>query len=117
MQTETNISLPSKIFRSNSIDFECQTSVNLTTYKIHAELFDRFSSSIELDTANNGGSVDEISITSASEGTFILHIAKDLTDLFHLVSYLEITLIDATGKEQTIWFDAIKFEDNIYLRG
>lgn len=116
MQTETNISLPSKIFRKNSLDIDCQVNVNLSTYKIHAELFDRFYSSIKLNTANNGGSVNEISITSNTEGTFVLHIAKNLTDLFHLVSYLEITLIDATGKEQTIWFDVIKFEDNVYMR-
>ncbi len=113
---ETNITLPSKLFRGNNLDIECQVNVNLTNYKIHAELFDRFSSSILLNTANNGGSVNEISITSASAGTFVLHVAKDLTDLFHLNSYLEITLIDSSNKEQTIYFGLIQFTDNIYLR-
>jgi len=116
MYTETNISLPNKLFRGDSLDIECQVNVNLTNYKIHAELFDRFSSSILLNTANNGGSVNEISITTAADGTFVLHVAKNLTDLFHLVSYLEISLIDSSNKEQTIWFDLIKFTDNIYLR-
>jgi hypothetical protein len=116
MLTESNITLPTKIFRSNNLDIDCQVNVNLTGYKIHAELFDRFSSLIELDTVNNGGATGEIDIVSVSAGTFTLHFAKNLTTLFHLNSYLEIMLIDSTGKEQTIWFDIIKFEDNIYTR-
>jgi hypothetical protein len=116
MQTEMDISLPTKIFRSNNLDIDCHINVNLTTYKIHAELFDRFGSSIELDTVNNGGATSEITVTSGSGGQFSLHFAKNLTTLFHLDSYLEVTLIDATGKEQTVWFDRIRFTDNVYMR-
>lgn len=112
MQTETNISLPSKIFRSNSLDIDVQVNVDLTDYTIEAELFDRFYSSIKLSS----NVVTEIEIIDEDEGTFTLHFAKNLTDLFHLNSYLEITLIDEDGKEQTIWFDVIKFTDDIYLR-
>ncbi|MCX6711634.1 MAG: hypothetical protein NT139_01175 [Candidatus Woesearchaeota archaeon] len=116
MQTEMDISIPNKIFRGNNFDIDCHINVNLSTYKIHAELFDRFYSSIELDTTNNGGASGEITVDSGSGGTFQLHFAKDLTTLFHLISYLEITLIDVIGKEQTVWFDVIKFTDNIYMR-
>jgi len=116
MQTEMDISLPSKIFRSNNLDIDCHINVDLTTYKIHAELFDRFGSSIELDTVNNGGAVGEITVTAGTGGQFSLHFAKDSTTLFHLISYLEVTLIDSSAKEYTVWFDVIKFTDNVYMR-
>jgi hypothetical protein len=116
MQTEIDISLPSKIFRSNNLDIDCHINVNLSTYKIHAELFDRFGSSIDLDTVNNGGATGEITVTSGAGGQFSLHFAKNLTTLFHLDSYLEITLIDTNAKEYTVWFDVIKFQDNVYMR-
>jgi len=112
MQTETNISLPNKIFRSNSLDIDCQVNVDLDDYTIDAELFDRFGSSIKLSSLV----VTEIEIVDEEDGTFTLHFAKNLTDLFHLNSYLEITLTDDDDKEQTIYFGLIQFEDDIYLR-
>ena len=116
MQTEIDVSLPTKIFRGNNLDIDCHINVSLEDYKIHVEIFDRFYSLIELDTENNGGSDDEIEIVDEEDGTFIIHVAKDLTNLFHLISYFEITLIDIDGKEQTVWFDVLKFTDNVYMR-
>ncbi len=117
MNIETSISIPDKIFRKNSIDIEVHVNLDLSDYKIHAELFDRFYSSLKLNTENNGGSDDEIEILDDEEdGNFIIHIQKDLTELFHLISYLEITLIDTDDKEFTAYFGIIKFEDNIFMR-
>jgi hypothetical protein len=117
MNIETSISISDKLFRKNSIDIGVHVNVNLSDYKIHTEVFDRFYSSLKLNTENNGGSDDEIElITDGKDGDFVIHIAKGLTELFHLISYLEITLIDADGKEFTAYFGIIKFEDNVYLR-
>jgi hypothetical protein len=117
MNIETSISIPDKIFRKNSIDIGVHVNVDLENYKIHTEIFDRFYSSLKLNTENNGGSDDEIEIFGDTEnGDFILHIAKGKTDLFHLVSYIEITLIDEDDKEFTCYFGVIRFEDNVYLR-
>jgi hypothetical protein len=114
---ETSINIPDKIFRKNSIDIGVHVNVDLTTYKIHTEIFDRFYSSLKLNTENNGGSDSEIEIIDdVEDGNFVIHIAKGLTELFHLISYIEITLIDADGKEFTCYFGVIRFEDNIYLR-
>lgn len=112
MQTETDISLPTKIFRGNNLDIDCHIDVDLEDYIITAELFDRFGSSISLSSTDD----DEIEIVDEEDGTFIIHVAKDLTNLFHLNSYLEVTLTDVDGKEQTVWFDVITFTDNIYMR-
>lgn len=117
MKTEMDISLPDKIFRKNSIDIECHLNLDLSDYKIRAELFDRFYSSLHLYNEAAGGSDDEIEFTDDGEdGNFIIHIAKNTTNLFHLISYLEIEIEDENGKVQTVWFTPIKFEDDIYMR-
>jgi hypothetical protein len=117
MNIETSISIPDKLFRKNSIDIGVHVNLDLSDYKIHAELFDRFYSSLKLNTENNGGSDDEIElITDGADGDFVIHIAKGLTELFHLISYLEINLTNADGKEFTCYFGIIKFEDDIYFR-
>ena len=112
MQTEMDITLPTKIFRSNNLDIDCHINVDLEDYTITAELFDRFGSSISLSSADD----DEIEIIDEEDGTFTIHVEKDLTTLFHLNSYLEVTLIDDEDKEQTVWFDVITFTDNVYMR-
>jgi hypothetical protein len=117
MNIETSISIPDKIYRKNSIDIGVHVNVDLSDYKIHTEVFDRFYSSLKLNTENNGGSDDEIELVDDGEdGNFVIHIAKGKTELSHLISYLEITLIDADNKEFTAYFGVIKFQDDIYMR-
>jgi hypothetical protein len=116
MNIETSIDIPDKIYRKNSIDIGIKVNVDLSDYKIHAEIFDRFYSSVKLNTEDNGGSDDEIEIIDADKGTFVIHIEKGKTELFHLISYLEIELINEDGKELTVYFGLIKFEDDIYMR-
>ncbi len=117
MKTEMDIYLPDKLFRANSIDIECHLNLDLSDYKIRAELFDRFYSSIQFANEAAGGSDDEIEFTDDGEdGCFIIHIAKNLTNRFHLISYLEVEIEDEDGKVQTVWFTPIKFEDDVYLR-
>jgi len=116
MNIETSIDIPDKIYRKNSIDIGVKVNVDLSDYKIHAEIFDRFYSSLKLNTEDNGGSDDEIEIIDADKGTFVIHIEKGKIELFHLISYLEVELIDEDGKEFTAYFGVIKFEDDVYMR-
>jgi len=117
MNIETSINIPDKLFRKNSIDIEVHVNVDLSDYKIHAELFDRFYSSLKYNTENNGGSEDEIELVDdGKDGDFIIHIVAHTTDLFHLISYLEIILIDEEDKEFTAYFSVIKFQDDIFMR-
>lgn len=109
---ELDISLPNKLFRGNNIDIGCHLDIDLSDCTIKAEIFDRFYSSLHLSSVND----EEIEIIDADKGTFVIHIAKDTTNLFHLISYIEITLIDSDDKEFTVWFSPIKFEDNIFFR-
>jgi hypothetical protein len=113
---EIDITIPDKIYRKNSIDIGCHLNLDLSDYKIRAELFDRFYSLINFATENAGGSDDQIEIIDAEDGNFVIHIAKGTTELFHLISYLEIEIEDEDGKVQTVWFSPIQFTDDIYWR-
>lgn len=116
MKTEISITIPDKIYRSDSIDIDCQLNLNLSNYKIRAELFDQYHSNIYYATVNAGGSDTQIKVTNSTKGQFTIYIAKNTTTLFHLVSYLEIEIEDTNGKVQTVYFTAFKFNDNIYMR-
>jgi hypothetical protein len=109
---EIDISLPNKLFRGNNIDIGCHLDIDLTDYIIRAELFDRFGSSILLSSEDD----EQIEIIDEEDGTFVIYVAKDSTNLFHLISYLEIDVEDEDGKVQTVYFAPIQFTDNIYLR-
>lgn len=116
MNIETSISMPNKLYRKTAFDIEVHVNIDLSEYKIHAELFDRFYSLLKLNTEDNGGSDDEIEIINDDKGNFTIHIPKDKTELFHLDSYLEIDLIDEDENPHTCYFGRIKFEDTIYMR-
>lgn len=116
MKLEFDLTYPDKIFRGNSITFECHVNIDLSNYKIRAELFDQYYRSIKLATSNDGGSDDEIEVIDEEDGTFKIYIAKDTTECFHLLSFLEIDLEDEDGKVQTVYFSPIQFADNRYWR-
>jgi hypothetical protein len=109
---EIDISLPNKLFRGNNIDIGCHLNVDLSDYIIRAEIFDRFYSSLNLSSEND----EQIEIIDEEDGTFVIYIEKGTTDLFHLISYLEIEVEDGDGKVQTVYFGVIKFEDDVYMR-
>ena len=109
---EIDISLPNKIYRGNNIEIGCHLDIDLTDCVIKAEIFDRFYSSLHLSSEV----ATEIEIVDEEDGTFVIHVDKDSTNLFHLISYIEITLIDSDDKEITVYFAPIQFSDNIYMR-
>jgi hypothetical protein len=109
---EIDISLPNKIYRGNNIEIGCHLDIDLTDCIIKAEIFDRFYSSLHLSSEV----ATEVEVIDEEDGTFVIHVDKDSTNLFHLVSYIEITLIDSDSKEFTVYFGVIKFQDNIFMR-
>ena len=113
LNMEIDISLPTKLFRGNNINIGCHLDIDLTDYIIRAELFDRFGKSILLSSEDD----EQIEIIDDGEdGNFVIYVAKDSTNLFHLISYIEIEVEDGDGKVQTVYFAPIQFTDNIYMR-
>lgn len=109
---ETSIDIPDKLYRGNSIDIGVRVNLDLSEYIINVELFDQYCSSLKLSSEDENSSIELLE----DDESFIVHILKDTTSNFHLVSYLEITLIDSDDKEITCYFAPIKFIDNFIWR-
>ena len=113
LNMELDLSLPNKLYRGNNIEIGCHLDIDLSDYIIKAEIFDRFYSSLHLSSEND----EEIEFTDDGEdGNFVIHVSKGTTDLFHLISYIEIEIENEDGVLQTVYFAPLRFEDTIYMR-
>lgn len=91
------------IIKGDSIDFQITLDVNLTNYKIRAELFDNESHCIRLATSNiTGGADTQILVTEAVNGQFTIFVLKTLTACFDDDSFLEVEIESSTGKVTTV---------------
>jgi hypothetical protein len=109
MRTEIQITIPEQISRGESIEIDCKLNVDLTDYKIRAELYDQFYASLRFATDNTGGADAQIEVTDEDKGEFTIHVLKNTTNIFHLISYIEIEIEDSHGVMQTVYFGLIKF--------
>jgi hypothetical protein len=77
--------------KGDTINLECTLGENISDWKIRAELYDDCGNCLRYATANvTGGSSDEIEVTDAVNGVFIIHILKDQTKNFDKIGFLEI---------------------------
>jgi len=108
-----NLVLPEKMVKGDSFSLEGTFDTDITDWKIRCEVFDDSSHSIKIATANTGGSDDDIEITDAPNGVFVINIVKDLTDDFDDKSYIEIEVEtdDTVSKKFTPHKGTIEFED------
>ena len=83
--------------------FEVTVSTDITDWEIRARLYDdNCSAGILVKNTAAGGSDDEIEILDATEGIFLIKIAKDLTTNFADKGFLEIEIHTADGVRNTI---------------
>jgi hypothetical protein len=115
---ETSISLPLKLFYDNDIDISVYVNMDLSDYKIRAEIINQLSSSVSLANSAAGGSDDEIEfVDDGEDGNFIIHIGADLASSPIYLSYLEIEIEDVDGKIQTIYYGELNFSNSGITRG
>lgn len=82
-----------------TIIFQVTYNQDLTGYKVRAELYDDFGASVQLATANSGGSNSQISFTVSSGITTItITVANDETDSFEGTAHLEIEIENVSGQ-------------------
>jgi len=107
-----NLSLPEKLIKGDSFSLEGTLDVNITDWKIRCEIYDESGNSIKLATANSGGSDDDIEITDAENGIFVINVGKDETTNFDKKSFIEIEVEtdDAVTKQFTAHQGQIEFE-------
>jgi hypothetical protein len=109
MRTEIQINIPEQISRGESIEIDCKLNVDLADYKIRAEIYDQFYASLRFATENTGGDDTQIEVTDEDKGEFTIHVLKNTTNMFHLISYLEIEIEDSDEVMQTVYFGTLKF--------
>lgn len=97
--------------KGDSIELEITANVNITGWKLRCEIYDNAGSSVQLATVNSGGNNDQIEITNATDGVFLVKVAKGLTNNFENEAFIEIEKEDATGKVLTIYQGDIFFKD------
>ncbi len=96
------------IIKGDSIEFQCTVDESITGWKIRSEIYDN-NSSIKKATANSGGSDDQIEITNASGGIFLIKIDAAETTSFTDLANIEIEVTTAANKIYTIYQDTITF--------
>lgn len=94
--------------KGDTIELEITANTDITDWKIRCEIYDNNGHSIKLATENSGGSDDEINITDASNGIFLITVPKNETTDFDDNSFIEIER-EIDNKILTIYQDNIKF--------
>lgn len=99
------------LIKGDTILFECKAGEDITNWKIRAELWDTGTIDIKKATVNSGGSDDQIEITDASNGVFIIKIDKGQTTDITDQANLEIEVETNEGKIYTVLKSIVKFND------
>jgi len=97
--------------KGDTIELEITANVDITGWKIRAEFYDKSGHSVQLATANAGGSDDQISIDDISNGIFTITCAADETTDFADNGFLEIEREDTNAKKLTIFQGQLTFID------
>ena len=98
------------IVKGDSINLEATLNQDITDWKIRCELSDSKSNRIKLATLNSGGNDDQIEVIDLASGTFIIHVAKDLTNCFYTNAFIEIEVENADNEIYTVYQDDIQFK-------
>lgn len=99
------------LIKGDNIELEVTVNDDITNWKIRCEIYDEFSCSIQLATTNSGGDNNQIEITDAVNGIFIIKVGKNITTDFNTKSFIEIEREDDDAKVLTIYQDTIKFKE------
>ena len=100
------------IIKGDSFSLSGDLDTSMVDWKLRCEIYDGCNS-IKLATENSGGSDDEIEITDAATGKFIVNVGKNLTTCFNNKSFIEIEgeTADTPTKIFTIHQGEIYFKD------
>lgn len=99
------------LIKGDSIVFECKLGENITNWKIRAELWDSGSVDIKKATINSGGSTNQIEITDATHGVFLIKVDKGQTTDIADQANLEIEVETNEAKIYTVFKSIVKFND------
>jgi len=101
------------LVKGDTTPLEATLGEDITDWKIRCEIYDDKGQSIKLATDNTGGSDDQIEVTDAPEGEFLIKIPKDSTNDFSDKGFIEIQVEtdDIPSQKYTIHQGEITFID------
>jgi len=99
------------LVKGDTILFECKVEIDITDWKIRAELWDDITGGIDIEkaTSNAGGSDFQIEVTDAVDGVFIIKINKGETTNIENTGWLEIELETNEGLIYTVYQSILRF--------
>lgn len=99
------------LIKGDTIYFEVKADEDISNWKIRAELWDSGSVDIKKATANSGGNDNQILITDATNGVFLVKIEKGETTsvLGEANLEIEVETNDLPSKIYTVYRAIIKF--------
>ncbi len=100
-----------QIPKGDNINLEATFDGNITNWKIRCEIYDDCGNCIKLATDNSGGAIDQIEITDAPNGVFIIKVAKNQTTNFNNKSFIEVEMESDLGEIHTPHQGEINFKD------
>lgn len=105
------MSVLTNIVKGDNINLEGNLNEDITDWKIRCQIFDECGNCIKLATANSGGSDEQIEITDATNGIFLIKVAKGLTSCFQDKGFIEIEIENVSEEIHTVLQDEIRFID------
>lgn len=78
------------VVKGDNINLEADLDQDINNWKLRCEIYDDCGHCIKLANTASGGSDEQIEITNATEGKFIIKVEKNKTTCFDDKSFIEI---------------------------
>ncbi len=98
------------IVRGDNINLEADLNTDITDWKIRCEIYDDCGNCIKLATLNSSGADSQIEVTDATNGIFIIKVAKNQTTNFDDKSFIEIEIENTSSEIFTVHQGEIQFK-------
>jgi hypothetical protein len=98
------------IVKGDNINLEASLNQNITDWKVRCEIYDNCNHRIKLATENSGGADEQINITDAITGKFVVYVPKDATKEFEDKAQIEIEVENTNDEVYTVYQDEINFK-------
>lgn len=97
------------IVKGDTINLEGDLNIDITDWKIRCQVYDDCGQCIKLATLNTGGTDDQIEVTDATNGIFIIKVIKGATKNFADKGFIEIEVENPSEEVHTVLKDEIAF--------
>lgn len=98
------------LYKGDSVNLRSTLGVPISGWKFRAEIWDETGNFVKKATLNSGGADDQLKITNATIGEFVVYIKAGDTTPFDDTANYEVEAETSTGEIYTVVRDGIMFE-------